>query len=106
FSDTKSLRLQLQNMWVTADKGDWGAALLEFVPNSMFSIYITDMYNYGNKSEEAKIHYYSVGGSFSKGATRIAVNYGRQRGGLMCVCGVWRYIPESNGITLNLTTNF
>lgn len=106
FSDTKSLRLQLQNMWVTADKGDWGAALLEFVPNSMFSIYITDMYNYGNKSEEAKIHYYSVGGSFSKGATRIAVNYGRQRGGLMCVGGVCRYVPESNGITLNLTTNF
>ena len=106
FSETKSLRLQLQNMWVNADKGDWGAMLLEYVPNSMFSIYVTDMYNYGNKLEESRIHYYSVGGSFSKGATRIALNYGRQRGGLVCVGGVCRYVPESNGVTLNLTTNF
>lgn len=106
FSETSSVRLQLQNMWASADKGDWGAALLEFVPNTMFSIYVTDMYNYGNTHPESRIHYYSVGGSFSKGATRIAVNYGRQRGGLMCVGGVCRYVPESNGFTLNLTTNF
>lgn len=106
FSETSSVRLQVQNMWASADKGDWGAALLEYVPNTMFSIYVTDMYNYGNSHAESRIHYYSVGGSFSKGATRIAVNYGRQRGGLMCVGGVCRYVPESNGVTLNLTTNF
>lgn len=106
FSETSSVRLQVQNMWASADKGDWGAALLEYVPNTMFSIYVTDMYNYGNSHPETRIHYYSVGGSFSKGATRIAVNYGRQRGGLMCVGGVCRYVPESNGFTLNLTTNF
>lgn len=106
FSETTSVRLQLQNMWASADKGNWGAALLEFVPNSMFSIYVTDLYNYGNSHKESRVHYYSVGGSFSKGATRIALNYGRQRGGLMCVGGVCRYVPESNGLTLNLTTNF
>jgi len=106
FSETSSVRLQVQNMWASADKGDWGAALLEYVPNTMFSIYVTDMYNYGNSNSESRVHYYSVGGSFSKGATRVAVNYGRQRGGLMCVGGVCRYVPESNGVTLNLTTNF
>lgn len=106
FSETSSVRLQLQNMWASADKGDWGAALLEYVPNTMFSIYVTDMYNYGNSNSESRVHYYSVGGSFSKGATRVAVNYGRQRGGLVCVGGVCRYVPESNGLTLNLTTNF
>src|SRR5690554_3810422 len=106
FSETSSIRLQLQNMWASADKGDWAAGMLEYVPNSMISIYITDMYNYGNEHSESRIHYYSVGGSFSKGATRIALNYGRQRGGLICVGGVCRYVPESNGFTLNLTTNF
>ncbi|MBA5793671.1 hypothetical protein H1R17_05560 [Flavobacterium sp. xlx-214] len=106
FTETSSVRLQLQHMWAKTDKRDWAAGLLEFVPNSMFSIYVTDMYNYGNTHPESRVHYYSVGGSFSKGATRIAVNYGRQRGGLMCVGGVCRYVPESNGITLNLTTNF
>lgn len=106
FSETSSIRLQLQNMWASADKGDWAAGMLEYVPNSMISIYITDMYNYGNEHSESRIHYYSVGGSFSKGATRIALNYGRQRGGLICVGGVCRYVPESNGVTLNITTNF
>src|SRR5690554_168916 len=105
-SETSSVRLQLQNMWASADKGDWGAALLEYVPNTMFSFYVMDLYNYGNTHPESRIHYYSVGGSFSKGATRIALNYGRQRGGLICVGGVCRYVPESNGFTLNLTTNF
>src|SRR5690606_28260277 len=56
FSETSSVRLQLQNMWASADKGDWGAALLEYVPNSMFSVYVTDMYNYGNEDSDGRIH--------------------------------------------------
>lgn len=106
FTETSSLRLELQHMWADADKKNWAAGTLEYVPNSMFSIYVSDMYNYGNDHSENRIHYYNVGGSFSKGATRIALNYGRQRGGLMCVGGVCRYVPESNGFTLNVTTNF
>ena len=51
-------------------------------------------------------HYYSVGGSYSKGRTRLGVNYGRQRGGLICVGGVCRYVPENTGVTANLTVSF
>lgn len=105
-SETKSIRLELQHQWADYDRKNWAGGTLEFTPNPMWSFFFHDIYNYGNDDETQKIHYYSVGGAFTKGATRIAASYGRQRGGIMCVGGVCRYVPESNGFTLNLTTNF
>ena len=32
--------------------------------------------------------------------------FGRQRGGLICIGGVCRYVPESNGFNLNLSHSF
>ncbi len=62
------------------------------------------MYNYGN--DLRKIHYYNFGGSYSSGTTRVALNYGRQRGGLLCVGGVCRIVPESTGIGMTLNVSF
>lgn len=104
--DTKSLRLELQHMWADADTKNWAGGTLEYVPNPKFSFFLHDIYNYGNDDETKQIHFYSVGGSFTKGATRIAASYGRQRGGLLCVGGVCRYVPEAAGLNLNITTNF
>lgn len=106
FKPTSSLRLELQHQWADADRKSWAGGTLEYMPNEKFSIFVHDIYNYGNDDESMRIHYYSVGGSFTKGATRIAASYGRQRGGLICVGGVCRMVPESNGFTLNITTNF
>ena len=47
-----------------------------------------------------------LGGSYSIGRTRLSANYGRQRGGLICVGGVCRYVPESNGYNLSLSYSF
>ena len=64
------------------------------------------MYNYQNPVEEKKIHYYNFGGSYSKGINRYTVNYGRQRGGLVCTGGICRYVPESTGLSFSITTSF
>ena len=103
---TSSLRLELQHQWADGDRKNWMGGTLEYTPNSKFSLFVHDIYNYGNDDEDMRIHYYSFGGSYTKGATRIAASYGRQRGGLMCVGGVCRMVPEAMGFTLNLTTNF
>jgi hypothetical protein len=63
------------------------------------------MYNYQNPLEEKKIHYYNMGGSYSKGISRYSINYGRQRGGLLCFGGICREVPESNGLTFGITTS-
>jgi len=105
-TETKSVRLELEKMWATADRKDWVGGTLEFNPNENFSVYVWDIYNYGSDKPEEQVHYLNFGGSFRKGRYRIALNYGRQRGGLVCVGGVCRFVPESSGFTLAFNTSF
>jgi len=106
FNTSKSIRIQAEHLWADTDKKNWAGATAEFNYNSKLSFYVYDMYNYGNDYKAKQVHYYNIGGSYRKGATRIALNYGRQRGGLVCVGGVCRIVPESKGISLALSTTF
>lgn len=106
FGDAQSVRVIGQHLWADGDKKNWLAGTIEYVPSLKWSFYLQDLYNYGNDKEENRIHYYSVGGAFTKGASRIGIGYGRQRGGMICVGGVCRRVPESSGLTINFSTNF
>jgi hypothetical protein len=106
FTETKSIRFEVEKMWATADRKDWVGGTLEFNPNENFSVYVWDIYNYGSDKPEEQVHYLNFGGSFRKGRYRVALNYGRQRGGLVCVGGVCRFVPESSGFTLAFNTSF
>jgi hypothetical protein len=93
-------------MWADADKKNWAGGTVELNLNDKYSFYVWDMYNYGNDDPKKQTHYYNLGGAYRIGATRIAANYGRQRGGLVCVGGVCRFVPESTGFTLSISTAF
>jgi len=105
-NDNKSLRLELQHLSTKDDTKNWSGFGLEYNLSSAVSLYITDMYNYQNPVKEKKIHYYNFGGSYSKGISRYTINYGRQRGGLVCTGGICRYVPESTGLSFSITTSF
>lgn len=105
-SASRSVRVMGEHMWADYDRKNWAAATVEFNLNSMFSFYVYDLYNYGNDLDYYRNHYYNVGGALRKKSTRIALNYGRQRGGLVCVGGVCRFVPESSGLSLSLNTSF
>lgn len=102
----RSIRFQGEHMWAEGDRKNWVGGTLEYNFNNKLGVYVWDMYNYGNSNEVNQIHYYNVGGSYRKGASRIAINYGRQRGGLVCVGGVCRNVPQSKGISLSFNTAF
>ncbi len=106
FTSSRSIRFEGEHMWADADKKNWAGATVEFNLNDKYSFYVWDMYNYGNDIASQQTHYYNVGGSYRKNAFRAALNYGRQRGGLVCVGGVCRFVPESTGISLSLSTAF
>jgi hypothetical protein len=106
FTPNKSIRFEGEHMWADADKKNWAGGTVELNLNDTYSLYVWDIYNYGNDDESKQTHYYNVGGAYRIGATRIAANYGRQRGGLVCVGGVCRFVPESTGFTLSLSTAF
>lgn len=104
--EIKSMRLELQHQWADQERKNWIGGTLEYIPSTKWSFFVHDIYNYGSDLETERLHYYSFGGAYSKGATRLSANYGRQRGGMICVGGVCRYVPESAGFSLSLTTNF
>lgn len=102
----KSLRFEAQKLWSSSEDHDWVGGTFEYNFNSKYSIYVNDIYNGGKDKDTEKTHYYNIGGSYTKGATRLGVNYGRQRAGLLCVGGVCRYVAEATGLTVNLSMSF
>ena len=103
FENGKALRMVAQHLWSNDDRKNWVAGVLEYNFSTSFAVYAADNWNYEGLG---KIHYYSVGGSYSKGNTRLGLNYGRQRGGLICIGGVCRFVPENTGLSANLTVAF
>ena len=105
-NDKRSIKIDLQHLSTKDDTKNWSALGLELNLSSAVSIYVTDMYNYQNPEIEKRIHYYNFGGSYRKGASRYSINYGRQRGGLVCTGGICRYVPESTGVSFSAITSF
>ncbi len=103
---TNSVRVELQHLYTEQDKQSWAMALIEYSisPNWFFSAF--DEYNYGNDKSDERIHYPNLALGFTKGANRIALGYGKQREGLLCVGGVCRNVPASNGFSLSVTSSF
>lgn len=106
FTPAKTLRVETQGLWTKEDRGDWAALTVEYniSPNWFFSV--MDEYNYGNPSDDMKLHYYNISMGYTEKSNRISIRYGRQREGLLCVGGVCRYVPASNGLTITLTSSF
>jgi hypothetical protein len=105
-SSTKSLRLEYEQLITRQDKGDWAMLLVEYniAPRWFFSV--MDQYNYGNPDKDMRLHYYTAAMAFVQGPHRISLAYGRQREGLLCVGGVCRQVPASNGFSINISTSF
>ena len=101
-----AIRGELQYLSTKQDEGDWAYAMLEYsiAPKWFFSV--MDQYNLGNEDENRRFHYYTGSVVFAKDAHRIALSYGKQRKGLLCVGGVCREVPASNGITLTISSRF
>jgi len=100
----KAIRTELQHLFTKQDKGNWFGILSEWSYAPHFSIFASDMYNYGDAIKQ--IHYYNAGGSYTTGPHKLLVSYGRQRAGLICVGGVCRLLPAATGLNVSFTSSF
>lgn len=100
------LRTELQYMDTEGDMGSWSMALVEYTMAPHWFVAVQDLYNHGNKDEAQRVHYYTFSAGYTKGAHRIAANYGKQRAGIFCVGGVCREVPASSGLFVSLTSSF
>ncbi|HRP03075.1 MAG TPA: DUF6029 family protein [Candidatus Kapabacteria bacterium] len=115
FNNENAVRVELQHQWSKNDStivepdninGNWAHMLVEYTiaPKWFFTVY--DQYNYGNDTEANRLHYASASVAYLHGASRLQLSYGRQRGGIICVGGICRAVPASNGIYFSFTSSF
>lgn len=110
----QSLRTELQYMDVTHEEGakkalqngDWIMALVEYTVSPHWFFTVFNEYNFGNYDEELRVHYPNASVAYSKDALRIQAGYGRVRGGILCVGGICRPVPASNGMSMSITYTF
>ncbi len=97
-----TLRVEGQYLFSKEGDKDWAFALAELslAPHWMFTL--SDLYNLGN----THVHYYQGFVTYSGGAHRLQLGYGRTRAGYNCSGGVCRYIPATKGLTLSYNYNF
>ena len=79
-------------------------------PSWFFTVF--DEYNYFDVmdkegiSHKRDLHYLGGAIAYVHGATRVSFGYGRQRSGILCVGGVCRLVPSSNGFNLSVSSSF
>lgn len=105
-TDTKTIRFEAQHLSTPEDKGNWASAMVEYTIAPKWFFSIGDEYNYGNSDKEKRVHYYNASMGYTYQSSRIALTWGRQREGIVCVGGVCRYIPASSGLMLTITSSF
>ena len=96
--------LRVEGQYLASKDGDkdwlFGLTELSLAPHWMFTL--SDLYNVGN----TRVHYYQGYVTYSGGAHRLQLGYGRTRAGFNCSGGVCRYIPATKGLTLSYNYNF
>lgn len=105
-SSKHNLRWELQHCYTQQEFGSWAMALVEYTFAPKFFVAVFDEYNYGNANEDKRLHYFTGTAGMNIDNYRIQLGYGRQRAGVLCVGGVCRVVPASNGVTLSVSGSF
>jgi hypothetical protein len=105
-NSTNAIRVEVEGLFTKQDIGSWASLLVEYTIAPHWSAAVLDQYNYGNPLPEKQLHYYIGNITYTKNSNRFSIGYGRQRAGLLCIGGVCRVVPASNGLTLSVSSSF
>ncbi|MCR4964520.1 MAG: DUF6029 family protein [Bacteroidales bacterium] len=101
-----ALRLELQHLYSKDDEGSSVYGLLEYSISPHWFFSVGDNWNYGNPDKGHRLHYYNIAAAYVWRTTRIALNFGKTKEGILCIGGVCRAVPASYGMGLSITTSF
>ncbi|MBP6335129.1 MAG: hypothetical protein KA444_06615 [Bacteroidia bacterium] len=105
-SSKKNFKTEIQHMYTEQDKQSWAFLLAEYSIAPHWFVAAFDQYNYGNNNKDQRIHYFTGSIGYTRKANRITAGYGRQRAGILCVGGICRNVPASNGFIMTITSSF
>jgi hypothetical protein len=106
FSQKNALKAEFQHLSTKQDEGNWAQGMLEFTFAPTWFVTVVDQYNYGNPDKDRQFHFPTVAVGYTQNSNRLQIGYGKQREGIICVGGVCRNVPASNGLTITLTSSF
>lgn len=116
FNNKMTLRVEYQHLFAKQEKGlpehekagDWDYALAELTVLPHFMFTVSDMYGkpYFADGYHDRQHYYLGSVTYTHGAHRINVGYGRTRAGFNCSGGVCRWVPASKGVQVGYNYTF
>lgn len=101
-----ALRAELQTLQSHQDLGNWIMGFAEYSVSPHWFFTVMEEYNYQNTHTSKPVNYYTGAITYVRGGTRLSIGYGRQREGIVCVGGVCRNVPASNGLMFNFSTTF
>lgn len=101
-----ALKLEIDHLYAKEDDGSWLYGLLEYSIAPNWFISVADQWNYGNNDKAHRTHYYNIAAAYVIKTTRIALNFGKTKEGILCIGGVCRSVPASYGVGLSVTTSF
>jgi hypothetical protein len=106
FNDTHALHLDGELLFTKQDQGDWAMLTAEYsiAPSWFFSL--ADQMNFNNPEHSGENHFYMASIAFAKSGSRLQIGYGRQPEGIMCIGGVCRNVPASNGFMISISSTF
>lgn len=106
FNQTNALKIELQELYTKQDEGNWLQFMAEYTIAPKWFFTVSDQYNFGNPDKDRRFHYPTLAMGYTQGSNRLSLTYGKQREGIVCVGGVCRNVPASNGLTITLTSSF
>ena len=101
-----SIRAEFQALVTKKDRGNWATAVIEYTISPKWFFTVMDQYNYGHPNEDLRIHYLLGAFGYTHNNSRFMFMYGKQREGILCVGGVCRPVPATNGLTFTFTQAF
>lgn len=115
FNYDYALHSKIEHLWQKSDStitevdnenGNWISGLAELSIMSKLMVAGSFDYNYKNAFESRRIFYYNFNVAYLFDATRISLSYGKTAAGILCVGGVCRSVPATNGFYFTLTSSF
>jgi len=105
-NDRNAVHIEIAVLFTEQDLGNWAMLQAEYSIAPKWFFTVADQYNYGNEDNNKQLHYYTCAITYAKSGNRLQIGYGRQRQGVMCVGGVCRNVPASNGLILAISSSF
>ena len=101
-----TVKLEQQLLFTEQDRGDWYSVMVEYTVSPHWFFSVMNQYNYGNDDKDMRVNYYTLSMGYNNSGTRVQLNFGKQREGVVCVGGVCRQVPSAYGAYVTLSTTF